>query len=215
MSRNFFVGPSGCGKTTLCVSKVHWALQMLKGVKIRIIIISPTAEIQDIYGHLSGYKPEFLPRLDENTGRYLYDSIVKQKKNKIVIGIIDDQGSNTFMKSKLNPLAELVDCARHYHAHLFMCFQQIQQMSTGMRDNYDTLFMFKPDNDKQLKYFREEFCGDLSKETFERLIQQGWDVKDCHKYIQLIRMGGEENNTKQYFLGEEPFEITPLGNKFY
>jgi len=213
MSRNYFVGPSGSGKTTLMVSKlVH---EIGNKTKVRMLIFSPTASLQKQYKPLKIYKPQMIPRLDENSCDYLFNELMSKKKWPLIT-IIDDQGSNTFIsKKKDNKLGEINDCALHYNAFLFSCFQQIQQMTTGMRDNYDTLHMFRPDNKKQLKYFREEFCGDLSTETFNRLIQIGWDVKDAHKYITIVRRGGSKNNEKQYFIGEKPFPVTPLGNKFY
>ena len=218
MNRVYFVGPSGSGKTTLMVSKLYNELQGLNKKQVKLFIISKTAKYQQVFDHIEPWVTDWYDYVNSSTMNYLADIVeenLNKKNPKQIIIVFDDQGTNTYIKleKKNNKLNELIEGAIHLKVSLLFCFQQIQQMTTAMRDNFDAIFMFRPLNDKQKKIFKEEFCGDLSDEAYDELTRAGWNLMSNHNYIAVVRRNGEDETTR-FFINESEISFKGIGNKY-
>jgi adenylate kinase family enzyme len=212
MTRIVYIGRSGTGKTTLCVEKLKEWFKLVKKKDSELIIVSPTAPLQEIYQGIKKRITKFYSDIDEKVTSELYDICQKnalKKKQKEIVIIIDDLGESNFMKrvTKQNMLNQLIVSARHMKVNLCFLFQRMKQATTSLRDNSDIIYLFKVDDVDQKRNFKNAFCGELTQTQFDHTVQQAWDQP--YGYLKIDRRDPHE---PKYFLNEE--ETFPQGKKF-
>jgi hypothetical protein len=213
MSRSVYIGRSGTGKTTLLVSKLKEWMKNVPKKESELIIVSPTAPLQDIYHGIKKRVTKYYSDIDEHVTSELYNICLRnsQKKShqKEIIIVIDDLGESNFMKhsTKKNLLNQLIVTARHMDCHLCFLFQRMKQATNSLRDNSDLLYLFKVDDLDQRKQFKNSFCSNLTEEQFTKLTQQAWEKP--YGYLKIDR---RDPQSIKYFIKEE--EIDPQGLHF-
>ena len=82
MSRQLYIGRSGLGKTYLLLNKKLLPLFQKNPKRYHLIIVSPTAPLQDLYNpikkHVKSYYPDLDQRVTEEILGFLQDNIKKK-----------------------------------------------------------------------------------------------------------------------------------------
>jgi Cdc6-like AAA superfamily ATPase len=213
MSRILYIGRSGTGKTTLMVKKLKEWFKETKKKNTELIVISPTAPLQEIYKGISKRITKYFSDIDEGVTNQIYELCLKNAKKKTkqkeIVIIIDDLGESNFMKrcTKQNELNHLIVTARHMKVNLVFLFQRMKQATNSLRDNCDVIYLFKVEDVDQKKNFKNAFCGELTVNQFDRLTEEAW--REPYGYLKIDR---REAHDVKYYLNET--ETYPQGNKF-
>lgn len=208
MSRHIYIGRSGMGKTHLLTNRLKNVLKGKDAKKYLLIIVSPTAPLQDLYKPLKKHTKYYFPTINERITNEITDIIStnfkKKKGKKTPLVVIDDLGENHFMKwgKKGNRLNHLVVTARHLGAHIIFLYQRMKQATTSVRDNADVVNCFRIDDKDQLKDFQKAFCSELPDETFQDYTQKAW--KENYGYVKIER---SDPNNKKYYIKEHPIDL--------
>lgn len=215
MSRSVYIGRSGTGKTTLLISKLREWMKVVPKKKRMLIVISPTAPLQEIYKNIKTNITHYFSDIDETVTSDLYSICQRnakkpEKQQKEIVIVIDDLGESNFMKrtNKQNMLNSIIVTARHMKVHLCFLFQRMKQATNSLRDNADVIYLFKVEDVDQRKQFKNSFCGALTEEQFVKLTNEAW--KAPFGYLKIDR---RDPQSVKYFLNEE--EIDPTGLQFY
>lgn len=181
-----YIGRRGSGKTMLLLKKLK--LYDLK--KTDIILISPTAKLQDTYTKDSHLFKKYYSVLDESI---ILEIIEEREKNmtKDLILVFDDIGSVPFFKREKTSLQGLINNCRHHKIHVIFLLQKMTQATTTTRENADLVFCFKLWNQNEIKLFRETFFGLMEKSDFDKFSYKAWNPSngDKYSYITALRVG--------------------------
>jgi Cdc6-like AAA superfamily ATPase len=215
MSRSVYIGRSGTGKTTLLLTKIKQWMKEVPKKKSLLIVVSPTAPLQEGYQKIKNRIGKYFNEIDENVTTELYNicqenAKKEEKQQKEIIIIIDDLGESNFMKhvSKHNQLNTLIVTARHMKVHLCFLFQRMKQATNSLRDNADIIYLFKVEDIDQRKQFKNSFCSSLSEEEFKKVTDEAW--KAPYGYLKIDR---RDPQSEKFYLNEK--EIDPTGHQFY
>jgi hypothetical protein len=214
MSRSVYIGRSGTGKTTLLIKKIKDWIKQVPKKKSVLIVISPTAPLQEMYQKIAKRITKYYSDIDEKVTSELYNLCLKnaqisENKQKEIIIVIDDLGESNYMKrvNKQNLLNTLIVTARHMKVHLCFLFQRMKQATNSLRDNSDIIYLWKVEDLDQKKQFKNAFCGSLTDEQFTKLVEQAWS-----KPFGYLKIDRRDPQAVKYFLNEE--EIDPNGLHF-
>jgi len=174
-----------------------------------VVIVSPTAPMQDKYLEIKRKIVKYHRTMEEDTVGKLYDIAFNywkrnknRKKKKRLVIIIDDLGENSYMKwvKKGNVLNDLIVGARHFKVYLCFLFQKLTQATGAVRMNSDVIYCFKLENKKERKTFWEEFCGEMEYEKFLKMANVAWEQK--FGYLKIDKV---DPNEKKYFIKEKTY----------
>ena len=207
-SRILFIGRSGTGKTTALVEKVlnfwHSSPQ-----KPDVYLITPNMDTDTPYQKLQKKIKikGFASTINEEVVNKLFNKIkcpkkcrrTKKKKRKPNIVIIDDFGSNTYLryKQKDNKFNDLITSARQDNTHYIFSVQRMKQLTPLLRENSDRINSFRIDNRYDLDEFFKQFMGEYERKECSQISTMCWSQP--YNYLAIDRT---DPYNKKYFHNE-------------
>jgi hypothetical protein len=187
--RAMVLAPSGSGKTVLLSSMI---LDQYRGAWSRVYIFSPSVHIDAAWGPVKKYSEQvlgvdpkretcFFDEWDEPALRQILkvqEEMVKYQKrhrpngNKIfgILVCVDDFADNpAVMHSSSNVLTALTLRGRHWMTSTVLSTQKYRAISTPIRTNMLTLFVFRLRNAKETEALYEELSALYPKKTLEAI----------------------------------------------
>lgn len=190
MTRQLYIGASGCGKTTTLVKELKELYDKEGRDNFYTFLLTPTIK-QDLYAKNKTLFDVLITEFSADSISKVVNDIVKLKKKKVPIIVIDDFGTNNYLRygGDNSLFFDLIINARHPQfdslpMNIIGLFQRFAQAPTTFRDNADIIKLWPTDHEDVLRTYKKEFLGGVKKkDDKDRIIAEAWRNDFDHLHL--------------------------------
>lgn len=212
--RILITGPCESGKTTVAMK----IMDAINGKYHRLIVISPTFGVQNIFRGLDVYiknkKRDIFTNMNANTFKqvgaqikqvYLHCQKRDTKVPQTLVFVDDNTSNNGIHGGRMGALGNLTVTCRHYGASLLCISHQGKAITPGFRNNVTALIAFPTNNRNEINFISSEFGNPLiwSDTQFKNIIAHAWkggkdDDREWGKHFLFVMTPPREKS--RYFI---------------
>lgn len=209
--RILFIGPSGYGKT---YNMIHFLCQFKDLFpNSKVMLISKTRLMDkswNMYHEACGYNSlvnRFASGYSEETRQAIDEFLEDETPIKILV--CDDPGDEYLIKraQKYNPIKQIGNTARQGSTWYMGLYQTPDQVPLSLRDNRQSVAIWKPRTKKNKKMIIDTYLGDLDEKDADKLMAKVFKNKHDFLWVQETEYGPRYYKNWLPLSGKEPEEI--------